>query len=193
MVTSIRKRVAAGILLVGVMCFLGSCQRQGASRTDVPARATPTVAKETPALKANIERVSMYAVPNRPEDLAVTLVVSVGNDGAPTFAKSWMLEVRSPAQRIPLVFPAVHISGSVELPGANGVKTDLAKEDLALKTANSAIPKAGRESGVLTYVLPKTSLSQVSNNNTTLTVQFIDADGNSYKTSGYVVGEKVSR
>jgi hypothetical protein len=120
------------------------------------------------------------------------MVVSVSNEGAQTLAQSWMLEVRSPSMSIPLVFQAVHISGSVELPGANGVKTDLAKEDLVVKTANTALPKSGRVSGVLTYVMPKTSMAEVSNNNTTLTVQFMDAEGKSYKTPGYLVGSRVN-
>src|SRR5262245_66405717 len=104
----------------------------------------------------------MYAVPNHQEDLAITLVVSVGNTGASTLAQTWLLEVYSPDKRIPLIFQAVHISGSVELPGANGVKTDLAKEDLVVKTANSRINKAGSVSGVHTYVVPKTSLTPLS-------------------------------
>jgi len=190
--TFLNNRLVGGFLLVGALWLLGSCQSHPASPTNVPAVATPAVAKETPALKASIERVSIYPVPNRPADLAITLIVSVGNEGAPTFAQSWMLEVNSPGRRVPEIVPAVHISGVVELPGTNGVKTDLAKEDLATKTAGTPIPKAGRVQGVLTYLLPKTSTSDISNGTTTLVVQFTDADGKSYQTPSYSVGKKIN-
>lgn len=85
----------------------------------------------------------------------------------------------------------VHISGYVELPGTGGAKVDLAKEDLVTKTAQVSIGKSRSVNGVLTFVLSRTSENEVSNNNTTLTIDFKDSRDNSYRTRRYVIGSKV--
>jgi hypothetical protein len=83
---------------------------------------------------------------------------------------------------------AVHVNGQVEMPGSNGQKVDLAKEDLVLKTAQAPIAKDARVNGVLTFVLAKTSESILSNNHTSLTVYFKDAQSNQYQTPRSVIG-----
>src|SRR3982074_3200166 len=59
------------------------------------AKPDPNLVIEKPSLAGRIENVSMYPVPNRPADLAVSLVVSVTNAGPPSTAQAWNLEVNS--------------------------------------------------------------------------------------------------
>ncbi len=134
----------------------------------------------------------MYPVPNRPEDLAVSLVVSVRNAGSPSTAQGWSLEVTSP-ERPPATVEAVHVNGQVEMPGTIGKKVDLGKEDLVLKTEQVSIAKGARVSGILTFVLRKTSESVLSNNNTSLTVHFKDSQSNQYQTPKSVIGAKAGK
>ena len=147
---------------------------------------------EKALLAGLIEHVSMYPVPNRPADLAVSLVVSVGNTGSPSTAQGWSLEVTSP-ERASTTAPAVHVNGQVEMPGSNGKKVDLAKEDLVLKTAQVPIAKGARMNGILTFVLPNTSESVLGNNNTSLTVHFKDSQGNPYQTPKSLIGAKAAK
>ena len=59
-----------------------------------------------------------------------------------------------------------------------------------LKTAQVSIAKGARVNGILTFVLSKTSESEVSNNNTSLTVHFKDSQGNTHQTPKSVIGVK---
>ena len=86
--------------------------------------------------------------------------------------------------------PSVHVSGYVEMPGTNGTKVDLSKEDLVLKTAQVSIAKGARVNGILTFVLSKTSENSVSNNNTSLSVHFKDSQSSPYQTPKSVIGGK---
>jgi PBP1b-binding outer membrane lipoprotein LpoB len=163
----------------------------------IPTRAEPVKAEpdakvvaDKPSLAGQIEHVSMYPVPNHPENLAVSLVVSVRNAGALSIAQGWSLEVNSPSRRVPTVVEPVHVSGNVEMPGSNGTKADLAKEDLVLKTAQAPIVKGGRVKGILTFVLIKTSENELSNNNTSFTVHFKDSQSNLYQTPKSVIGRR---
>ena len=140
-----------------------------------------------------IDNVSIYPAPNRLEDLAVTLVVSVSNAGSPSIAKGWNVEINSASRRVPTVLEPVHVTGLVEMPGSNNVKVDLAREDLTLKTAQAPVAKGGRVNGVLTFVLSKTSENNVSNNNTSLIVHFKDSDGNPYQTPKGRIGIKAAK
>ena len=160
----------------------------------IPVKTQPDSkpAAEKPSLAGLIEHVSMYPVPNRPEDLAVSLVVSVRNAGSPSTAQGWSLEVTSPG-RPPVTTEAVHVSGQVEMPGSNGKKIDLAKEDLVLKTAQIPIAQGARVNGVLTFVLAKTSESVLSNNSTALAVRFKDSQSNQYQTPKSVIGAKIAK
>jgi len=79
------------------------------------------------------------------------------------------------------------------MPGTNGTKVDLAKEDLVLKTAQVPIAKGARVNGILTFVLSKASESELSNNNTSLTLHFNDSQGNRYQTPRIVIGAKAPR
>lgn len=185
-------------IIAAALLFLGACRttRPPESKPD-PAIAINTQADskpnpEKPSLTGVIEHVSMYPVPNRPEDLAVSLVVSVRNAGLVSAAQGWSLEVTSPG-RPPATVEAVHVNGQVEMPGSNGRKVDLAKEDLVLKTAQVSIAKDARVNGILTFVLRKTSVSVLSNNNTSLTVHFKDSQGKQYQTPKSVIGAKTGR
>jgi hypothetical protein len=148
---------------------------------------------EKPSLAGRIENVSMYPVPNRSEDLAVSLVVSITNAGAPSTAQGWSLEVSSSAHPTPTVVEAVHVNGIVEMPGTKGQKVDLGKEDLALKTARVPIGNGGAVKGILTFVLSKTSEKSLSNNNASVTVRFKDSLGTLYQTPKTVIGGKASK
>jgi len=183
-------------LLITLVAF-GGCrkgqepaQTNAGSTTQTEIQPQANVAPEKPSFEGQIEHVSMYPVPNRRQDLAVTLVVTVRNSGSASAAQSWNLEVSSPGRRFPTILQPVQISGYVELPGTKGPKVDLAKEDLALKTAGVAITKGSNVTGVLTYVLPKTFESEISNNNTSFTVNFKDSQGNQYHTQKYLIGSK---
>jgi hypothetical protein len=161
-----------------------------AATTNTPTDSKPIV--EKPLLAGLIEHVSMYPVPNRPADLAVSLVVSVGNTGSPSTAQGWSLEVTSPKRALTTA-EAVHVNGQVEMPGSNGKKVDLAKEDLVLKTAQVPVAKGARVNGILTFVLPNTSESVLANNNTSLTVHFKDSQSNLYQTPKSIIGAKAAK
>jgi hypothetical protein len=188
------------ILVLAILALvLGACRtsQRPDTRTD-PTIQTKTepdskVVAEKPSLAGRIENVSMYPVPNHQEDLAVSLVVSVRNAGSPSTAQGWNLGVNSPSRRFPTVLEPVHVSGYVDMPGTNGTKVDLAKEDLVLKTAQVPIAKGARVNGILTFVLSKTSESDVSNNNTSFTLNFKDFQGNPYQTPKSVIGGKAIR
>jgi len=148
---------------------------------------------EKPSLAGRIENVSMYPVPNRSEDLAVSVVVSITNAGAPSTAQGWSLEVSSSGHPTPTVVEAVHVNGIVEMPGTKGQTVDLGKEDLALKTARVPIGNGGAVKGILTFVLSKTSEKSLSNNNASVTVRFKDSRGTLYQTPKTVIGGKASK
>src|SRR5215510_11358272 len=185
------------LALATLLLLFGACrtdrqppQTGSASNTKTRDQA-PAATPEKPSFEGQIERVSLYPVPNRREDLAVTLVVSLRNSGAPSVAQGWKLEVNSPSRRVPTVLDPVHVNGYVELPGTSGTKVDLAKEDLVTKTSQVSIGKSVSVNGVLTFVLSKTSEIGVSNNNTTLTIDFKDSQDKSYRTPKYLIGLKV--
>jgi len=191
-------RLPFSLTVAALLLFFSACrtgqqptQTGSASKTKSQDKAPAAATAEKPSFEGEIEHVSLYPVPSRREDLAMTLVVTVRNSGAPSVAQGWKLEVNSPSRRFPTVLDPVHINGSVELPGTSGAKVDLAKEDLVTKTAQVSIGKSKRVNGVLTFVLSRTSENEVSNNNTTLTIDFKDSQDNSYRTRRYVIGSKV--
>jgi hypothetical protein len=160
------------------------------AKTESISKATEQPAEEKPGLNGRIENVSMYPVPNKREDLAISLVVTVENAGTPSLAQGWNLEVSSPARKAPANLAPVHVNGLVEMPGSAGKKVDLGKEDLVLKTAQVAIAKGARVNGILTFVLPKSTETELANNNTRLVVHFKDAQGHTYPTPAVVVGAR---
>jgi hypothetical protein len=161
----------------------------------LPTNSQPgsKVVIEKPSLTGRIDNVSMYPVPNRPQDLAVSLVVSITNTGSPTTAQGWNLEVNSPGRSTPTPLEPVHVNGLVEMPGTNGKKVDLAKEDLVLKTAQVPIANGAQVRGILTFVLAKTSENALSNNQSSLTIHFKDSRSNPYQTPKSVIGNKAVR
>lgn len=159
------------------------------AKTESNSKVAEQPVEERSWFAGRIDNVSMYPVPNRHEDLAISLVVSVTNAGVSSLAQGWSLEVSSPNQA-PVNLEPVHVNGVVEMPGRAGTKVDLGKEDLALKAAQAAIAKGGRVDGILTFVLTKSTESGLVNNNTRLVISFKDAQGHSYRTPAIIVGAK---
>ena len=173
--------------------IVSGCQRgqtvdiKTSSPTPQP-EAQPSVPPAS--FKAVIENVSMYPVPNNRQDLAITLVVSITNSGQPSIVKGWSLELDSLDPSIPSGMVPVHVNGVVDMPGATTTKVDLGKEDLVVKTADSAIGNNANVRGVLTFVLPKTSSGELANNSSSIVLHFKDAAGNPYQTIKTVIGGK---
>jgi hypothetical protein len=194
--TSARRPVI--IVMAALALVLGACRTNRPPEIKPDSAVPPSTQAdskpvgERPLLTGLIEHVSLYPVPNRREDLAVSLVVSVRNAGSPSTAQGWSLEVTSPG-RPPTTAAAVHVNGLVEMPGSNGTKVDLAKEDLVLKTATVPIVKDARVNGILTFVLPGTSERILSNNNSSLVIHFKDSQSNLYQTPKSVIGTKAAR
>jgi len=178
-----------------------SCQRNrpSASSPDRAAQsnsgqpindAPPIAATEKPALSCQIENVSLYPVPNNPEDLALSVIVSIQNSGAPTTLQDWKLTIQT-AKHVNLgAVDAVHVNGVVEMPGKTGGRVDLGKEDLTLKTKQNPIAKAASLRGVLTFVLPKTSVQDVSNNQSSFVIHFKDNQDGLYRSRKTLIGMK---
>ena len=187
------------ILALAILALvLGACRtsQRPDTKTDptIQAKTEPdSKVAERPSLAGRIENMSMYPVPNRREDLAVSLVVSIRNAGSPSIAQGWNLEVNSASRRVPIVLEPVHVNGSVEMPGTNGLKVDLAKEDLVLKSAQVPIAKGALVNGILTFVLSKTSESELASTKTSLVVHFKDSQGNPYQTPKGVIGERAKK
>lgn len=182
------------VVSASIFCGCRTGQRpdsQTAPTVQTSTEPAPQAAVERPFLAGLIESVSMYPVPNRGEDLAVSLIVSVGNTGSPSTVQGWNLEVNSPGRSIPNVEP-VHVSGYVDMPGTSNRKIDLDKEDLMLKTARVPIAKGARINGILTFVLSKTSESELSNNRSSFTIHFKDSQGNPSQTPKSVIGIKAN-
>ena len=131
----------------------------------------------------------MYPVPGQPDNLAISLVVLVENVGADSVAQGWSLEVNSPTVQGTKQLEPVRVNGVVELPGTK-TTVDLAKEDLALKTADAPIAKSKQVEGVLTFVLPQASERTLNGSSTSLILHFKDGAGNSYQTAKAVIGRK---
>ena len=162
------------------------------AKTDSNSNVIELPPTERPLFAGRIENVSMYPVPNHHEDLAISLLVSVNNDGMSSIAEDWNLEVKSPGRRVPTVLEPVHVNGLVDMPGNEGRKVDLGKEDLVLKTAQAPVDKGTRVRGILTFVLPKSSESELAYNSTRLIIHFRDPQGHSYPTAPIVVGAKAN-
>ena len=182
------------LFIVLVLAFaLSACQGKQAdntARTGQSPTLTATPATARPLLAGRIDNVSLYRVPNNASDLAISLVVSVTNAGEPGVAQNWKLEVNSPGGQEPLVVDPVHVSGVVDMPGGQGQKVDLAKEDLALKAARTSITAKDRLTGILTFVLKGTSEGSLASNNTRLAIHFNDQQGNSYQSPQVALGAK---
>lgn len=156
------------------------------------AETAPETYVEKPSLSGKIQNLSMYPVPNKRQDLAVSLVVSVINKGSPGFAQDWRLEVNSPGRDDLKSLEPVHVNGLVEIPGQR-IKVDLAKEDLAIKSKQSPIAKGDQLDGVLTFVLPRTATQDLANNKSSFTLHFKDSLGSSHQTPKSVIGTKVGK
>jgi hypothetical protein len=193
------------LIFVLALLALGACHpspRSDSSSQPSPAKTDPAVetkivtnpkAADRPSLAGRIGNVSLYPVPNHPEDLAVSLVVTVTNAGSPSTVQGWNLEVTSPGHPVPAGLAPVHVNGVVEMPGSPGKKVDLDKEDLALKTAKTALTNGNHINGILTFVIPKTTEAQLSNNSTRMVLHFKDAQANPYQTPPGVIGAKANQ
>jgi hypothetical protein len=144
-------------------------------------------------LSCAVQDLSLYPVPNNSENLAVSLIVSVHNSGAPTVVQDWKLAIQSPGRADLGSLEPVHVNGVVEMPGAKGARVDLAKEDLVLKSKQTALTKGADVKGVLTFVLPKTSAQDLSNNKSTFVLYLKDNQGGTFQTRRALIGVKATQ
>ena len=175
--------------------FCVACSHSGPTNTNsaVTQSSSPETSKSAaptkPFLAGVIKNVSLYPVPGRSNDLAISLVVTVRNSGAADHPDHWTLEVNSPTAGIPTGIEPVHVNGVVELPGTNK-SVDLAKEDLTVKGA-APIARDSQVEGVLTFVLPHIEERALNHNSSSLVLHFKDSQGNSYQTPKAYIGTKV--
>src|SRR4051794_4340205 len=94
------------LLIIALLITSAGCQSRKPgtnSASPSPAQTTGDAAKqsatEKPSLSGNIDNLSIYPVPNNRENLAISVVVSVSNAGAPGNAKDWTLAVNTPGRR----------------------------------------------------------------------------------------------
>ena len=154
------------------------------------AEAANPPALEKPSFSGRIVNLSLYPVPNNRENLAVSVVVSVDNSGSTGNAQDWTLAVNTPGHRDLRGVQPVHVNGVVAMPGSAGQRVDLDKEDLVIKSKDTAITKGTTLTGILTFVLPKISATELSNNNSSLVIHFKDSQGGSYQTAKAMIGAK---
>lgn len=183
-----RTGVVVGLL---VATLFTACSDSASSNTTSQSTASPQnkPVSEKSALAGLIKNVSLYSVPGRRGDLAISLVVSIHNSGAPNHPLGWVLEVSSPSPGVPTGLKPVHVNGVVELPDSNK-SVDLAKEDLTVKTAEG-IGSNSQVEGVLTFVLPGTQEGALNHNSSSLILHFKDSQGNQYQTPRTYIGKKV--
>lgn len=184
------------LVLVLLALVLNGCKNKPAPETNSasPAPANTEAAKqpavEKPSLSGQIENLSLYPVPNNRGNLAVSLVVSVSNTGASSNAQDWTLAVNTPGRQDLRGLQPVHVNGVVAMPGTAGQRVDLDKEDLVIKSKDTLIAKGAKLTGILTFVLAKTSATDLSTTNSTLVVHFKDNQGGSYQTGRATIGTK---
>ena len=188
------------LLLAGVLSLLLSACRstetpQPNSQSQTPSSSQSNIAGNEirPKLAAKIENVSLYPVPNNNKDLAVSVVVTVTNSGVPGSAQDWTLALNSPTRSDLKSANPVHVNGVVDMPGSGTGQVDLSKEDLVLKSKQARLNNGDVLKGILTFVLPKTSASELSSNGSTLALNFKDDRGGSYQTPSVKIGLKINR
>jgi hypothetical protein len=178
-------------LVVALVCV--ACSHSEPTNTNSKVTSSPETSKSAvpnkPFLAGVIKNVSLYPVPGRGSDLAISLVVAVRNFGAADHPDHWTLEVNSPAPGIPTGMEPVHVNGVVELPGTNK-SIDLAKEDLTVKGA-TPISRDSQIEGVLTFVLAGIEERALNHNSSSLILHFKDSQGNNYQTPKTYIGKKV--
>ena len=180
-------------LVIAALCF--ACSHSGSANTSstVNQSSSPELTKagdNKPTLAGVIKNVSLYPVPGRSSDLAISLVVMVRNSGAADHPDHWTLEVDSPTAGIPTGMEPVHVNGVVELPGTNK-SVDLAKEDLTVKGA-APIGRDSQVEGVLTFVLAGIDERALNHNSSSLILHFKDSHGNTHHTPKTYIGKKVA-
>ena len=180
----------ASVLIVLLAILSSSCQTKPNSTNTLSTSNVPGAPVEMrPVLTAQVKSVSLYQVPGQPQNLAISFVVSVSNSAVPSAANTWNLEVNT-GNKTETLEP-VRVNGVVELPGTKRT-VDLAKDDLAVKTSETPISKSTQVEGVLTFVVPQASETELAANKASLRIHFKDGAGNSYQTDRVVVGQKVA-
>ena len=178
-----------------VVGFCVACSHSGPANTNstMTQSSSPETSKSAapnkPFLAGVIKNVSLYPVPGRSSDLAISLVVTVRNFGAPDHLDHWTLEVNSPTAGIPTGLEPVHVNGVVELPRTNKT-VDLAKEDLTVRGA-APIGRDSQVDGVLTFVLAGIDERALNHNSSSLILHFRDSKGSNYQTPKAYIGKKV--
>jgi len=186
--------LARAIIVLVTPLVLTACSGATSQGTTSPATQSPSPQEskptgDKPSLAGLVKNVSLYPVPGRRDDLAISLVVSLHNAGLANHADGWSLEVNSAAPGVPTGLEPVHVNGIVDLPGENR-SVDLAKEDLTIKAAE-AIAGNSQIEGVLTFVLPNTKERELSHNSSSLILHFKDGQGHAYRTPKTYIGKKV--
>jgi hypothetical protein len=174
--------------LIACLTF-AACQTDSTNSASSTAPSLSSPTPTNPSLAGLIRNVSIYPVPNNRKDLAITMVVSLKNEGSTTTAKDWTLEVSGPGQSLPSGLSAVQVSGVVDLPGSQTGKVDLVKDDLVKKSANMPLSQGYQMDGVLTFIMPDTTDKELANRGVQLTVHFQDATGKLYQTPKSIVGQ----
>jgi hypothetical protein len=189
--TSGRLAALALLALVSLSCRTTTTPgTNSASPAPSGTEASKQAAVEKPSLSGQIENLSLYPVPNNPKNLAVSLVVSVTNAGASSNAEDWTLAVNTPGRQDLRGIQPVHVNGVVTMPGTAGKKVDLDKEDLVIKSKDTPVAKGAKLTGILTFVLAKTSAADLSTSNSSLVIHFKDSQGGSYQTARATIGAK---
>jgi hypothetical protein len=177
-----------GLLIASLLIACSDSASTNTTPQPTPSPQNKPVAEKS-ALAGLIKNVSLYPVPGRRGDLAISLIVSIHNSGRPDRVERWSLEVSSPSSGVPTGLEPVHVNGIVDLPGTNK-RVDLAKEDLTVKSAEG-VGSNSQVEGVLTFVLAGTEERALSHNSSSLILHFKDSRGNNYQTPKTYIGKKV--
>jgi hypothetical protein len=183
--------VVAALLLSTGCRSTSTSQPNSLPQTSTSSQSPATVSDVPPKFSGRIDNISLYPVPNNSKDLAISLVVIVSNSGSPALVQDWSLSLNCPTRNDLKTAKPVHVNGIVDMPPGAGGSVDLSKEDLVLKSQQAPLANGETLKGILTFVLTETSAAELSNNGSTLAIQFKDSRGGSYRTPIAIIGSKI--